>query len=158
MMNSKNMKKFNFKLIKALKFMSKPELRHFPFWEILLAISFESKTQFKQHFATTFRRSTQQNMVLVYMDTFTIYMTMLAPRRRRDRCLRGWLAMFHGFDNPFGKKTSLDIVWVHLSKATSSNDCMSTFANHHIVVVLQSSVHHIDSWNCPKTMHKSKHA
>ena len=30
------------------------------------------------------------------------------------------------------------------------------FANHHICVILQSSVHHIGSWNCPKFELKSK--
>ena len=34
----------------------------------------------------------------------------------------------------------------------------SMFVNHHICVDLWSSVHHIDSWNCPKFMHKSKYA
>jgi hypothetical protein len=151
------MKKSNFKLLKALKFMSKNKISHFHLSNTF-SNYFELNIQFKHHFATTFRSSTKKKMVLVYMDTFTIYMIMLAPCCRRDRCLGGWLAMFHGFDNPFAKKTSLDRVWVHQSKATSSNDCMSTFANHHICVDLQSSVHHIDSWNCPKIMHKSKHA
>ena len=32
-----------------------------------------------------------------------------------------------------------------------------TFANHHVGVVLQSSVCHIGGQNCPKALHKSKY-
>ena len=34
---------------------------------------------------------------------------------------------------------------------------VSMFANHHICIVLRSSVHHISGWNCPQFMHKSKY-
>ena len=33
----------------------------------------------------------------------------------------------------------------------------SIFANHHICVVFLSSLRHIDSWNCPKFIYKSKY-
>ena len=33
----------------------------------------------------------------------------------------------------------------------------SMFVNHHIFVVLRCSVHHVDGWNCLKSMDKSKY-
>ena len=39
----------------------------------------KKKIQFKQHFATTFTRLTQKIMILAYMNTFSVYLTMLVP-------------------------------------------------------------------------------
>ena len=44
-----------------------------------LEVTMKKKSQFKQHFATTFRPLTKQNMVFVYWSTILVYFTMLSP-------------------------------------------------------------------------------
>ena len=108
----------------------------------------------------------------IYVQMFIILFSRWSIKKRKNwhhSIKRNWHLSI------FGQTTCLEIIGMHTcgdkkikwrqqqkqvtTQQTRYLECVlySIFTYCHICLVLQSSINHIDGWNCPKFMHNSKY-
>ena len=130
-------KKIKLKIVKVMKIVSKTRPSH-----LLLSITFYDKSW-------------------IFILIFYIWVLSTTIKATMKGCfnLNNILLLLLGVPP---KKTMVleyqSIFLVHFTMLAPNYKCLySKFANHHICIIFWSSVHHIDNWNCPKYMQKTKY-